>query len=323
MQTILILVLDGVMDSGLAITLDTLKAGCAFLANKGRKDQIRVVTAGHKKFIQTGAGLRLKTDMTFKEVIESHFKPNWVIVPGAGLMSDNEITMRFAKNDAIQAMRLLRVLGNAKVKISAACSSVFFLAEAGLLSGCAATTTWWLAQIFRNRYPDIKLDETKMLVRDGQYLTAGSAFSQLDLALAIVTDTMGASVAHLCSRYLLIDQRPSQARYMIRTHIQHTDSTVIAAERWIDEHLSMPISVTTLSSELAMSSKTLARRIQSSTGVSPVKFIQRRKLMHAVHLIETTSMSIEAIADKIGYQDGTALRKLVKREFGTTPGGLR
>jgi len=319
----LILAIEGVMDSSLAITLDTLKAGAGFHARSSSKEQIRVLTAGYRKSIQTGAGLRLSTTLTFKEVIETGLKPDWIIVPGAGLMSDKEITARFAKQDAIEAMRLLQMFSNAKVKIGASCSSVFFLAEAGLLSDRAATTTWWLAQIFRARYPGIRLDETKMLVRDGQFLTAGSAFSQLDLALAIVTDTMGASVAHLCSRYMLIDQRPSQARYMIQTHVQHTDAAVIAAERWIDEHLAMPISVSALSSELAMSSRTLARKIQSATGISPVKFIQRRKLMHAVHLIETTSMPIDAVAEKIGYQDGTALRKLVKREFGTTPGGLR
>lgn len=323
MQTILILVLEGVMDSGLAITLDTLKAGCAFLSGMGRKDKIRVLTAGYKKYTQTGAGLRLTVDLTFKEVIESRCKPTWVIVPGAGLTSEKEIGARFAKKDAIEAMRLLQDFGTAKAKIGAACSSVFFLAEAGLLSGCAATTTWWLSQIFRARYPDIKLDESRMLVRDGRFLTAGSAFAQLDLALAIVTDTMGASIAHLCSRYLLIDRRTSQARYMIQTHIQHMDSTVLAAERWIDAHILSPISVTSLASALAISPRTLARRIQSATGVSPIKFIQRRKLMHAIQLIETTSMPIEAIAEKIGYQDGTALRKLVKREFGTTPGGLR
>ncbi|QDZ27226.1 GlxA family transcriptional regulator [Noviherbaspirillum sp. UKPF54] len=323
MQTILILALDGVMDSGLSITLDTLKAGCTFLAGAGRKDKIRIVTAGYKKCIKTGAGLRLTADMTFKEVIASRSKPNWIVLPGAGLTSDKEITARLAKKDAIEAMRLLQACGKAQSKISAACSSVFLLAESGMLSGCAATTTWWLSQIFRTRYPDIRLDESRMLVRDGQFLTAGSAFAQLDLALAIVADTMGASIAHLCSRYLLIDQRTSQARYMIQTHMQHMDQTVLAAERWIDAHLSVPISVTALSSELAMSGRTLARRIQLATGVSPVKFIQRRKLMHAVHLIETTALSIDAIAEKIGYQDGTALRKLVKREFGTTPGGLR
>ncbi|WP_019142810.1 GlxA family transcriptional regulator [Noviherbaspirillum massiliense] len=323
MQTILILVLDGVMDSGLAIALDTLKAGCAFLSGAGRKDKVRIVTAGYRKRIQTGAGLRLTADMTFKEASESGFKPDWVIVPGAGLTSDKEIGDRFAKSDAIEAMRLLRGFSKGKAQVSAGCSSVFFLAEAGLLAGRAATTTWWLSHIFRTRYPDIRLDESKMLVRDGQFLTAGSAFAQLDLALAIVADTMGASIAHLCSRYLLIDRRPSQARYMIQAHIRHMDPTVLAAERWIDDHILSPISVASLSSELAVSTRTLSRRIQAATGVSPVKFIQRRKLMHAIHLIETTSMSIEAIAAKIGYQDGTALRKLVKREFGTTPGGLR
>ncbi len=323
MQTILILAMEGVMDSGLAIALDTLKSGCTFLSGAGRKDKIRIVTAGHKKCIQTGAGLRLTVDLTFKEVSASGLKPNWIIVPGAGMASDEEIGARLKKTDAIQAMRMLQAFGKVKAKIGAACSSVFFLAEAGLLSGRAATTTWWLSHIFRNRYPDVCLDESKMLVRDGQFLTAGSAFAQLDLALAIVADTMGASIAHLCSRYLLIDQRPSQARYMIQTHIRQMDPVVLAAERWIDAHILSPISVATLSSELAMSSRTLARKIQSATGVSPVKFIQRRKLMHAIHLIETTSLSIEAVAEKIGYQDGTALRKLVKREFGTTPSGLR
>lgn len=323
MQTILVLALEGMMDSGLAITLDTLRAGMTFLANGGRKGQVRVVTAGRKKHIHTGSGMRLTTDLTFQQVISSGFAPNWVLLPGVGMISEAEVAARVAESDAIAAMQLLQVLAAADVKISASCSSVFFLAEAGLLQGRSATMTWWLAPIFRVRYPDIKLDETKTLVRDGQFLTAGAAFSQLDVALAIVTDTMGAEIAHLCSRYLIIEQHPSQARYMMPTHIRQVDTTVIAAERWIDANVAKPISVTDLSAELAVTPKTLARRIQAATGVSPVKFIQRRKLMHAVHLIETTQMSIDSVAEKVGYQDGTALRKLVKREFGTTPGGLR
>jgi transcriptional regulator GlxA family with amidase domain len=323
MNTILIFALDGVMDSSLGITLDTLKAGQAFLSRKGKPDQVRVITAGYRKCVITGAKLRLTPDITFKDVLESGIRPDWIIVPGLGLVADADIAARFEKKDAIDAMRLLQAVDNGTVKIGASCSSVFLLAQAGLLAGRHATMTWWLAPVFRSRYPNIKLDETKMLVRDGQYLTAGSAYSQLDLALAITADTMGDAVADLCSRYLLIDQRPSQARYMIPTHIQHIDPTVVAAEHWIDNHLSAPISVANLSSELAVSPKTLARRIEAASGVSPIKFIQRRRLMRAAHLIETTSMSIDVIATQVGYQDGTALRKLVKREFGTTPGALR
>ena len=162
-----------------------------------------------------------------------------------------------------------------------------------------------------------------MLVRDGRCMTAGSAFAQLDLALAIITDAMGATIAHLCSRYLLIDHRPSQARYMIPSHVRHTDTTVLAAERWIDEHLADGVTVSGLASALAVSPKTLSRRILAATGVSPVRFLQRRRVLQAAHLIETTQMTIDAVAATVGYQDGTALRKIIRRELGVTPASLR
>ncbi len=311
------------MDSSLAITLDTFRAGQAFLGRSSKPHKTQVITAGYTRHVRTGGALRLRVDLPFREVIASGVKPDWIVIPGSGMVGAAEIAARFAKKDVIELIRLLQALNDGSVRIGASCSSVFFLAQAGLLSGRRATTTWWLAHLFRSRYPDITLDETRMLVKDGPYMTAGAAFSQLDLALAIVADTMGTAVAHLCSRYMLIDQRPSQARYMMPTHIHETDPTVVAAERWIDANLDAPISVANLSSELAVSPKTLSRRIVAATGVSPIKFIQRRRLLCASHLIETTSMSIEAIAAKVGYQDGTALRKLVKREFGTTPSAMR
>lgn len=309
------------MDSSLAITLDTLRAATHFVQSTGKPQQVQVKTVGAQPFITTGSGMRMQTDLSFNEAMALNI--DWIIVPGLGLITDQAIVARFKEQDAIDAMALLQHLNRKGTKIAASCSAVFMLAECGLLDGKHATMTWWLAHVFRSRHPEVKLDESKMLVRDGNFLTAGSAYSQLDLILAITAETMGTAIAHLCSRYLLIDQRPSQARYMIQTHIQHNDPTVVEAERWIDEHLSAPIAVTTLSSHLAVSSKTLARRIEAATGLSPVKFIQRRRLMRAAHLIETTSMSVDAIAAQVGYQDGTALRKLVKREFGTTPGALR
>jgi len=320
MKTILILALDGSMDSCLAITIDTIRAAQALVS--GKSGGVRLVVAGYRKTIKAGNGMRLDADLSFADLATGALRPDWIVIPGLGLTSDEAISARFAQKDALAAMELLKQAPRS-TRIGAACSSVFLLAQAGLLTGRHVTMTWWLARTFRTRFPDVRLDETKMLVRDGPYLTAGSAFAQLDLTLALIADTMGASVAHLCSRYLLIDQRPSQARYMIPSHVQHADPTVIAAERWIDARLSGPISITELASALAVSPKTLSRRIDAALGVSPLKFIQRRRLLQASHLLETTSKSIEAIAAEVGYQDATALRKLVKREFGTTPAALR
>jgi transcriptional regulator GlxA family with amidase domain len=89
--------------------------------------------------------------------------------------------------------------------------------------------------------------------------------------LAVITATMGPQVAQLCARYMLIDRRASQARYMIPSHVRHIDATVLAAERWIDANLSRPITITDLASAVAVSTKTLARRISAATGSSPIR----------------------------------------------------
>jgi transcriptional regulator GlxA family with amidase domain len=72
-----------------------------------------------------------------------------------------------------------------------------------------------------------------------------------------------------------------------------------------------------------VSPKTLSRRISAATGLSPVRFLQRRRLMEAVHQIETTTLTLDAVAANVGYQDATALRKIIKRDLGTTPSTLR
>lgn len=141
--------------------------------------------------------------------------------------------------------------------------------------------------------------------------------------LAVLGDLAGARVTELCARYLLIDRRPSQARYMMATHARHHDPVVAAAEQWIDRHLGGPLSVRALSRHLGLSEKTLGRRVQAATGQSPIRLIQRRRLMMATHLIETTRTPIEAVAEQVGYRDSTTLRRLMRRELGASPSSLR
>lgn len=321
MKNIVILALDGMMDSGIAIALDTLRTAQALQA-KGQEVRLTTHIAGYGKTVTAGSGMRIACDLTLRDVAHWPVRPDWIVIPGLGMTSAAAVSERLQQSDARAAMALLRGLP-ATVRLGVACSSVFLLAEAGLLDGRRATTTWWLAPVFRKRYPDVQLDETRMLVRDRRFLTAGAAFAQLDLMLAIVGEISGVSVAERCSRYLLIDQRPSQARYMMSTNLQQADPVVVAAERWIDARLSQPISVTELAAAVALSPKTLARRVQAAAGISPLKLLQRRRLLKAAHLFETTRLAIDVVAARVGYQDGTALRKIIKRELGTTPSALR
>jgi transcriptional regulator GlxA family with amidase domain len=322
MKSVWILALDGVMDSSLAITLDLLRTAQALVAQTKSPARFDWRVLGARAQVQTACGMRLRTDDTFRRAIACDELPHAVIVPAMGEYG-RTLVEHLSRPDATQAQRLLQSLQARKVRIGASCASVFLLAEAGLLERRNVTTTWWLAGAFRERYPAVALDERRMVVRDGHLLTAGSAFSQLDLMLAVLGDLVGVRVAELCARYLLIDRRPSQARYMMAAHALHHDPVVATAERWIDEQLAEPLTVGALAQRLAVSEKTLSRRVQAATGLSPIKLIQRRRLLMATHLIETTKLPIEEVAARVGYRDSTTLRRLMRRELDTSPSGLR
>ena len=105
------------------------------------------------------------------------------------------------------------------------------LAQSGLLDGRAATTTWWLAPLFRERFPRVELDDSRMVVESGRFATAGAALAHLDLALWLVRRRSPA-LAALTARYLIVDSRSSQASYAIPDHLAHADPIVERFERW-------------------------------------------------------------------------------------------
>ena len=83
-------------------------------------------------------------------------------------------------------MEQLRRWHRGGARIGAACIGSFLLAESGLLDGHDATTTWWLGPLFRRRYPNVALDENRILVPAGDFVTAGAAMGHLELALWLV-----------------------------------------------------------------------------------------------------------------------------------------
>jgi len=84
------------------------------------------------------------------------------------------------------ASRILHTWADRGAMVAAACIGTFVLAETGLLDDQDATTTWWLAPLFRQRYPKIRLDESRMVIKSGKFVTAGAALSHMDLALSLI-----------------------------------------------------------------------------------------------------------------------------------------
>ena len=199
--------------------------------------------------------------------------------------------------------------------MTAACIGTFVMAESGLLDRQHATTTWWLAPLFRNRYPDVLLDEANMLVKSGQFVTAGAALSHMDLALWLVRG-VSPKLASLTAKYLIVDSRPSQSAYALSDHLIHSDPLVQRFETWARARLAHGFSLDDAAKAVGTSKRTLARRLQSVLGKSPLAYFQNVRVERAVHLLRTSSASVDEIAERVGYSDGGILRVLLRRRLG-------
>lgn len=317
------LVFDGVADGPLAVGLDVIgtagrlvRAGLAAGPAQGQ----RLVSLDGRS-VYSQAGRPVAVDGTFDA--EASGAGDVLVLPGLGAASSAEVDAMLARPDIVRgAEGLVRVAAGGAL-VAASCSATFVLAASGLLDGREATTTWWLGPEFAGRFPRVKLRPDQMVVESDRVLTAGSALAHADLVLAIAARTMGPSLAHMVARYLVLDARPSQARYMITEHLRTADPVMRTLEHYIQANLATQLTLDDMARATTTSPRTLTRMVRRALGTTPQRFAQRLRMAHAVHLLETSRAPVDAIAAQVGYADAAAFRRVFRRETGTTPSQRR
>jgi transcriptional regulator GlxA family with amidase domain len=306
-----VLALDGVFDTGLAIVQDTFSTANE-LAEMSALTSLRfdVAVVSVRRTVRTSHGLSVPVVAAAERT-----RPAWVVVPALGYKMPGPLQQALERPELKDARAALCEWSRRGAGVAAACVGTFVLAETGLLDGHAATTTWWLAPIFRQRYPRVLLDESRMVVKSEKLVTAGAALSHIDMALSLIRE-VSPELAALTAKYLVIDKRPSQSAYAISDQLIHSDPMVERFERWARDRLSQGFSLDDAARTLATSKRTLARRMREVLGKTPLSYFQDLRVEHAVHLLETTRDSIEQIATSVGYADGITLRALLRRRLG-------
>jgi transcriptional regulator GlxA family with amidase domain len=237
------------------------------------------------------------------------------VVPAIGYKMPGPLQAALARPDVSDASRALRSWADRGAATAAACIGTFVLAESGLLDNQDSTTTWWLAPLFRQRYPKVRLDESRMIVKSGRFVTAGAALSHMDLALWLLRQK-SPRLAALTAKYLVVDSRPSQSAYVLADHLAHSDAVVERFESWARGRLRQGFSLDDAAAAAGSSKRTLARRMQAVLGKSPLSYFQDLRVERAVHLLKTTDESVDEIAARVGYADGVTLRTLLRRRLG-------
>jgi transcriptional regulator GlxA family with amidase domain len=315
-----VLVLEGAYSASVAATLNMLSAARKLAPRLGvpAPNWRLVSVSGGTLPLQDGMSVSTSRlgDLTAAE------RATW-IVPGLGLDSPKAIQGRLGRDDAKAAIDAIRLHAQSGGGVAASCSGVFVLQAAGLLAGKRATTAWWLAPELQRLAPDCRVDADRMVCADGPVVTAGAAFAQADLMLHLLRTLSGKALADAVSRALLIDGREAQSPFIVPEAFSSGDDLIGRLAARVESALPDLPTVGELAREFCMSERTLARHVKRATGKSPMALLQSVRQRRARALLESSRMTVEQVASAVGYQDATALRRLMRRVGGASPSRFR
>ena len=315
-----IILLSGTYASSVALTLDILQTAATLAPRIGAPAPLWRVYAASAEPVSMGNGITIKADVLPKT--QRNHRATW-IVPGLGLQSASAARERFEQADALCMIAALQSHARAGGSVASSCTGVFLLQAAGLLAGRTVTTSWWLADRLQQLEPRCKVNADRMVVADGNVITAGAAFAQTDLMLHLLRTKFGAPLADAVSRTLLLDGRQAQAPYIVPMMLASGDALLSRLSMYIESKLPHPPTVGALAQEFCVSERTLSRQVKIACGLTPLALVQRIRLNRARALLESSKLSVDEIAARVGYTDATALRRLMRKAMGTTPRQLR
>jgi transcriptional regulator GlxA family with amidase domain len=221
----------------------------------------------------------------------------------------------------------LRAAYHRGARIASICSGAFVLAAAGLLDGRRATTHWRHAAALAARYPRVRVEPDVLYTDDGNVLTSAGTAAGIDLCLHLVRADHGARAAAEVARRLVVPPHRDggQAQY-IRTPLAAPGGDADAISRvmaWALEHLDRPMTVADLARQAAMSTRTFARAFSAAAGTTPMHWLTRRRVAAAQELLESSDLSVEQIAGRVGFGSAVTLRARFGQVAGVSPAQYR
>jgi len=210
-------------------------------------------------------------------------------------------------------------------RMAAICTGAFVLAEAGILDGRSVTTHWLATQHFKERFPHITMEEGRIFVVDGSVWTSAGMSAGIDMALGMLEKDLGAEVAYLVAKQLIVYHRRAGGQPQHSTLLDLTPKSdrIQSVLSYASRNLRLPLSIHELAREAHLSPRQFTRTFRTETGQSPAKAIENLRVEAAKLMIEQGRHTIEMIAEETGFASLERMRRAFVRAYGQPPQTLR
>ena len=292
-------------------TMSVLEYANIHLAQSGRPPGYSVRIAS-TRVGTIASDLQMSLEAT--KAVDATDLPDIAVIVGARsieqALASNQPLVEWARDNASQVNRLVGL-----------CSGSFFLAEAGLLDGLRATTHWSAAGLLQRKFRDVKVEPDAIYIRAGHLWTSAGVTACIDLALALVEEDFGRSLALAVARDLVVYlRRPGgQSQYSMHLASQNTTHPGIReVQDWILSNVASPMPQSDLARRAAMSERNFRRVFVKEVGVAPNQYIDADRLDKACVLLQDGDLPLKSIAGRVGYASEQSLRKLFLKQLGVT-----
>ncbi|MFI6773235.1 GlxA family transcriptional regulator [Nocardia sp. NPDC050412] len=314
-RTVVFVVYDGFQLLDLAGPLDVFAAANHAVGAPA----YRLITASPGgRAIELAGGASFAVDRALEEVAAADEAIDTMLVVG-GMGA-------FVPKTSSEVARQLPALARRSRRITSVCAGALVLAAAKLLDGYRATTHWGAMDHLARAFPLVRVEPDRIFVHDRNRWTSAGVTAGIDMALDLVGADLGTELAQLVARQLVIYvQRAGgqeQVSAQLRSRPARTPS-IRAVQQWLPEHLTEDLTIAALASGAGMSERTFARTFRAETGTTPAQFIETLRLEAARRLLESTDLTVDAIARTVGYKHGKTLHRVIARRLSTTPDGYR
>jgi transcriptional regulator GlxA family with amidase domain len=307
-RLIVMLVYQGVMAMDVCGPLEAF-ATANFLAK--RPLYRLAIAAMNTTPVETSLGLRLMPDVALADI--------------EGPIDTLLVSGGFGQANASVDQRLLAGLRASRLRTrrcGSICTGAFVLAAAGLLDGRRATTHWAMAAELARRYPQVAVELDRVYVRDGDIYTSAGVTTGIDLALGLIEEDHGRTLALKVAREMVAYLKRPGSQPQVSNHLLAqfaTSPPVRLAQEWALENMAADLGVKALATQAHMGQRNFRRAFVEETGETPREFVERIRIDAARDLFEEAQLPMQVVATRCGFATVGKLRRAFVRRLGVTP----
>ncbi len=289
-------------------------------AARGLPPKFRLRFAGTAATTVTSVGLPLARLEPLPKTLQA---PTWVVVVGQPT-ADAHRNPATTRDVALALSRLMREHLHAQHsphRLVTICSGTVLAARAGLLDGRQCTTHHDLIRLLRDLAPRARVVENRVFLVDGPLASSAGVTAGIDLALHLIADECGDSLAASVAEDMVVYLRRSALDPELSPFLAHRRHTHAAIHRVQDALGAAPARDWNISSLAALAHVTerhLLRLFMQHAGVSPLHYLAGIRLERARQALEHGS-SVTAAAESAGFSSGLQLRRAWQRRWGGSP----